>query len=120
MDWKYIATSIAVPVLYSTWLGLWFWSPRASRILLLITNLATALTVTIYDVIPVGYVLEDWRLQAIVAFELVAIAAAVAAFLRYRPALFLSYLVFAIHLFVILWVFTHPLHLERMPVLNYG
>ena len=123
MDWgqlKQTAESVAVPLVYSSWLGLRPWFPRASRILLLITNLATALSVVIFDVIPVRYVLEDWRLQAIVAFELVVAAAAVAAFLRYRPALFLSYLFFAIHLSVIIWVLTHPLHLERMNVLNYG
>jgi hypothetical protein len=101
VGWQYIATAIAVTALYCSWLGLWFWSPRASRILLLITNLATALSVAIYDVIPVRYVLEDLSLQAIVVFELVAAVAAVAAFLRFRPALYFSYLVFAIHLFVI-------------------
>jgi hypothetical protein len=99
MDWEKLGVSIAVPVLYCSWLGLWPWSPRASRILLSITNLATALSVAIY-VIPLGDVLEDWRLQVIVAFELVAAAAAVGAFFRYRPALFFSYLVFAIHLSV--------------------
>ena len=123
MDWgqlKQITVSIAVPLVYSSWLGIRPWFPRASRILLLITNLATALSIIIFDVNPVGYVLEDWRLQAIVAFEAVAAVAAVAAFLRYRPALFLSYLFFAIHLSVIIWVLTHPLHLERMNVLSYG
>ncbi len=123
MDWqhvKQIGALIAVPVLYCSWLGLRPWFPRASTNLLLITNLATALSVVVYDVIPVRYILEDWRLQAIVAFELVAAAAAVAAFLRYRPALFFSYLVFAVHLSVILWVETHPFHFERMNVLDYG
>jgi len=123
MDWdqvKQIGVSIAVPAFYCSWLGLRPWFPRASTILLLIINFATALSVAIYDVIPVRYVLEDWRLQAIVAFELVAAVAAVAAFLRYRPALFFSYLVFAVHLSVILWVDTHPFHFERMNVLDYG
>ena len=123
MDWKHleqIGAQIAVAVLYCSWLGLRPWFPRASRRLLLITNFATALSVAIYDVIPVRYVLEDWRLQAIVAFELVAAAAAVAAFFRYRPALFFSYLVFAFHLSMFLWAVTHPLHLDRMNVLDYG
>jgi hypothetical protein len=120
VDWEKLGVSIAVPVLYCSWLGLWPWSPRASKILLSITNLATALSVAIYAVIPLRYVLEDWRLQAIVAFELVAAAAAVGAFFRYRPALFFSYLVFAIHLSVLLWAVTHPLHLDRMDVLDYG
>lgn len=119
MDWEKLGVSIAVPLLYCSWLGFWPWSPRASRILLSITNLATALSVAIY-VIPLGDVFEDWRLQAIVAFELVAAAAAVGAFFRYRPALFFSYLVFAIHLSVFLWAVTHPLHLDRMNVLDYG
>lgn len=119
MDWVHVE-QIAVTALYCSWLGLWPWFPRASRIVFLITNFATAISVAIYDVIPVRYILEDWRLQAIVAFELVAAAAAVAAFLRYRPALYLSYLVFAVHLSVILWVFTHPLHLDRINVLDYG
>ncbi len=73
MDWeqfKPIATSIAVPVLYSSWLVVRPWSARASRILLLITNLATALSVVAYDVTPVRRVLEDWlfdeaKMQAI-------------------------------------------------------
>jgi membrane-associated HD superfamily phosphohydrolase len=117
---KQIAVSIAVPVLYCSWLALRPWFPRAATIVLLITNLATALSVATYDFIPVRYVLEDWRLQAIVAFELVAAALAIAAFFRYRAALLLSYLVFAFHLSVILWVDTHPFHFERMNVLDYG
>jgi len=123
MDWGHverIGVSIALPAFYCSWLGLRPWFPRASRILLLITNIATALSVAIYDVIPVRDVLDDWRLQAIVAFELVAAVAAVAAFLRYRPALFFSYVVFAVHLSVILWVLTHPLHFDRANVLDYG
>jgi len=120
VDWEQLGVSIAVAVLYCSWLGLRPWFPRASWMLLLITNFATALSVAIFDVIPVRYVLEDWRLQAIVAFELVATAAAVAAFFRYRPALFFSYLVFAFHLSVFLWAVTHPLHLDRMNVLDYG
>ena len=115
-----IASAIAIPVIYSSWLGLRFWSPRASMYLLLIVNFATAAAVAIYDLIPIDDVLEDWRLQAIVAFELVAAAAAVAAFLRYRPALYFSYLVFAVHLFVILWAETHPFNAGQLPVLNYG
>lgn len=119
MDWNVIE-EIAISLLYCSWLGLFPWFPRASRIVLLLTNFATATGVVLFDSIPVRYVLEDWRLQAIVAFELVAAAAAIAAFLRYRPALVFSWLVFAFHLSVMLWAFTHPLHLERMNVLDYG
>jgi hypothetical protein len=91
MDWesvKQLGPSIAVALLYCSWLGLRPWYPRASTVLLVITNFAAASAVAIYDITPVRYILGDWRLQAIVAFALVAAAAAVAAFLRYRPALF--------------------------------
>ena len=119
MNWKQLVVSIAVPVLYCSWLGLRPWFPRASRILLSITNLATALSVAIYDVFPLRDVLEDWHLQAIVAFELVAAAAATAAFRGNRPALFFSYLAFAIHLFAIVWVITHPFRVDSS-LLDYG
>ncbi len=120
MNWQQIGVSIAVPVLYCTWLGLRSWFPRASRILLLITNLATALSIAIYDVIPLQDVLEDWRLQVIVAFELVTAAAAIAAFLGNRAALFFSYLAFAIHFSAIVWVLSHPLRFDKAHLLDYG
>ena len=119
MDWNQVK-QIAVLVFYCSWLGFQPWSPRVSRTLLLITNFATALCVTVLQVFPLRDFLEDWRWQAIVAFEVVAAVSAVAAFLRKRPALFVSYLVFAVHLGVIVWFFTHPLHFERMNVLDYG
>jgi hypothetical protein len=123
VDWNHaeqIFAPVAAALLYCSWLGLRPWFPRTSTILLLITNFVTAASAVIYDVIPVRYILEDWRLQAIVAFELVAATAAVAALLRYRPALLFSYLVFAIHLSVFLWALTFSLHFERMNVLDYG
>jgi hypothetical protein len=120
VNWQQIAVSIAVLVLYCSWLGLRPWFPRASRNLLLIVNLATALGVVLYDVTPLRDVLEDWRLQAIVAFELVTAAAAIAAFLGNRAALFFSYLAFAIHFSAIVWVFSHPLRFDKAHLLDYG
>ena len=118
MDWKQIGASVAVPLLYCSWLGLRPWFPRTSRILLLLTNLATAFGVAIYDLVPLRYVLGDWRLQAIVAFELITAAAAMAAFRGNRVALFFSYLAFAIHLCAIAWAISFPLRFDG--VLNYG
>jgi hypothetical protein len=113
-----LVEQIAVPLFYCSWLGLRPWFARASRIVLSLTNLATALCVAIYDIVPVHYVFEDWRLQAIVAFELITAAAAVAAFLGNRTALLFSYLAFAIHLGAIVWAVSHPLHFDQ--VLDYG
>jgi hypothetical protein len=119
VNWALIE-QIGIPLLYCGWLGPRPWFPRTSTAVLLITNFVTALCVTIYDITPVSYVLEERYLQAIVAFEVVTAAAAVAAFLGNRAALFLSYLAFAIHLGVIVWVVTHPFRVDQMDVLDYG
>ena len=61
---------------------------------------AIKIVVAIHDLMPLRYVLEDERLMAIEAFEVLAVLAAVATFRGNRPALLFSYAVFGIHLCV--------------------
>jgi len=117
MNWEQFGP-IILPLVYCSWLILRPFSSRVSRVVLLLTNLATASFLAVYDVSPVNYVIEDWRLQAIVAFEVVTAVAAVAAFLGNRPALYYSWLAFAIHLGAIVWVLTFPIRFDH--VLDYG
>jgi len=73
---------------------------RGSRAPLLALNVIAAITIIVYDVNPLRYILEDWRLQAIVACEILAVIAALAAFRNVRPAVIFSYAVFGVHLCV--------------------
>ncbi len=93
------AASTAVLVLY---LFTIVWSRYRGAMLLLVVNALTAMTVIVYDLIPIRYVLEDERLMAIVAFEALAVIAVLAALRSNRPALYFSYAVFAINLCVVI------------------
>lgn len=93
------AASTAVLVLY---LFTIVWSRYRGAMLLLVVNALTAMTVIVYDLIPIRYVLEDQRLMAIVAFEALAVIAVLAALRSNRPALYFSYAVFAINLCVVI------------------
>ena len=93
------AASTAVLVLYLFTL---VWTRYRGAMLLLVVNALTAMTVAVYDVIPVRYVLEDERLMAIVAFEVAAVIAALMAMRGVRPALYFSYAVFGINLCVVI------------------
>jgi len=89
------AISTAVLVLYLVALVL---ALRRNRTPLLLLTAITAVVVIAYDVQPLRYILEDWRLQAIVAFEIVTVIATLLAFRGKKPALYFSYAAFAIHL----------------------
>ena len=92
------AVSIAVLVFYAFVL---LWTLRHSPALLLVVNAVTAVAITTYDLIPLRYVLEDERLMAIVAFEILAFAVALLALRRKsRLVLVFSYAVFGVHLCV--------------------
>jgi hypothetical protein len=91
------AASITVLVLY---LGVFVWSVRHSKTPLLSINVLTAIALCVYNLSPLRYVVIDEQLIALVAFEVVALMAAMAAFRGNRPALLFSYAVFGIHLCV--------------------
>ena len=91
------AATIAVLVLY---LGVFVWSVRHSKAALLSVNVLTAIALCTYNLIPLRYVVIDEQLIALVAFEIAALLAVVAAFRGNRPALLFSYAVFGIHLCV--------------------
>ena len=91
------AASITVLVLY---LGVLVWSVRHSKMALLSVNALTAIALCVYNLTPLRYVVVDDQLIALVAFEIAALMAAVAAFRGIRPALLFSYAVFGIHLCV--------------------
>ncbi len=93
------AASSAVLVFYIFTL---VWSRYRSAMLLLVVNVLTAITVVVYDINPIRYVLEDERLMAIVAFEVATVIAALLAFRGYRPAHYFSYAAFAINLCVVI------------------
>ena len=78
------------------------WSRYRGATLLLVINVLTAITVVVYDVNPIRYVLQDERLMAIVAFELQTIVEALLAFRGNRPALYFSYAAFAINLCIVI------------------
>lgn len=93
------AASTAVLAFY---LFVFIWSRYRGATLLLVVNALSAVTIIVYDIIPIRYVLEDERLMAIVAFEALAVIAALMALRRNRPALYFSYVVFAINLGVVI------------------
>jgi hypothetical protein len=93
------AVSTAVLVLY---LVVLVFALRHQRTPLLLLNAITAVVIIAYDVQPLRYILEDWRLQAIVAFEIAAIVAALLAFRGNRPGLYFSYAAFAINLCIVI------------------
>jgi hypothetical protein len=73
------------------------WAIRRSATPLLVLNALAALAIIVYDVNPLRYILEDWRLQAIVAWEALGFVAALLALRGNRPALVFSYASFAVH-----------------------
>ena len=89
------AASIAVLVLY---LAVLAWSVRHGKTPLLLVNMATALALGIYNSFPLRYLVSDEREMAIVAFEVLALVAALIALSGARPALLWSYAVFGVHL----------------------
>jgi hypothetical protein len=91
------AVTTAVFVLF---LSAFIWALRGSRIPLLVVNAITAVVIVVYDINPVRYILEDWRLQAIVAWETLGFVAALFAMRGNRPALRFSYAVGAVHLLI--------------------
>ena len=93
------AASAAVLVVY---LFVLVWSRYRGATLLLIVNALTAVTIIVYDLIPIRYVLEDVRLMAIVALEASALIAALIAVRGSRAALYFSYAVFGINLCVVI------------------
>ena len=89
------AVTSAVLVVY---LGAFVWALRGSRTPLLLLNAVTAVAIIVYDVNPLRYILEDWRLQAIVAWEILGFAAAMFALRGNRSALLFSYAVGVVHI----------------------
>lgn len=98
------------------YLGVWVWSPRFSKPLLALVNLAMAIAIIAYNAMPPAHVLHDTSIVTVLALEVVVCAAALGALFRNPHALVFSTVAFVVNTvaFIVLLYAGFVLHIDRL------